>query len=207
MPNKLSIFNLYNFILNNFNLFTYLFVIFIIGLIIGPILLNIIPLEEKNELVVYLNSFLDGLKKDILFEQNIEKIIWNEIKYILILWIAGLSVIGVPLILFLVFFKGVVLGFTIAFILKELGIKGILLTGVTILPQNLIIIPVIIITSMIGILYSISLISHKQKKFDFKFSFSSYTFFIILMNFFVLIGTLYEIYVIPLLFEKLSYFG
>ncbi len=207
MSNKLSIFNLYNFILNNFNLFTYLFVILIIGLIIGPILLNVIPLEQKNELVVYLNSFLDGLKKDILFEQDIMKIIWNEIKYILILWIAGLSVIGIPLILFLVFFKGVVLGFTIAFILKELGIKGILLTGVTILPQNLIIIPVIIITSMIGILYSISLISHKQKKFDFKFSFSSYTFFIILMNFFVLIGTLYEIYVIPLLFEKLSYFG
>ena len=63
----------------------------------------------------------------------------------------GISVIGVPLILFLLFAKGYILGFTIGFILQQLAGKGFLFTVTSVFPHYVLIIPALMIAGVANI--------------------------------------------------------
>ena len=66
-----------------------------------------------------------------------------HLKWIGLIWILGLSVIGLPGILILDFLKGVLIGFTVGYLVGQYSWKGLLFALVSIAPQNLFIIPVL----------------------------------------------------------------
>lgn len=74
------------------------------------------------------------------------------------MWILGITMIGLPIILLLLFLKGMVIGFTIGFFVQQMGWKGFLLSFVSVLPQNLIIIPVFIVVAVISVSFALQLI-------------------------------------------------
>src|SRR5690606_8704639 len=80
------------------------------------------------------------------------------------IWLLGLSVIGMPLILVLDFLKGIVLGFTMGYLVGHLSWKGLLFGLVSVAPQNIILVPVMIICSVSGIIFSSYLIKHRLLK-------------------------------------------
>ena len=49
---------------------------------------------------------------------------------------AGLTVIGAPVVLGIVFLRGFVLGFTIGFIIDELYVRGLILSLSSVLPTT-----------------------------------------------------------------------
>src|SRR5699024_765910 len=85
--------------------------------------------------------------------------LFYHMKYLLLLFILGLSVIGLPVVWILLFFKGLVVGFSVGFIVSQLGIKGLLLAALSIAPQNLIIIPIYIVAGSLAMIFSLTLLS------------------------------------------------
>ena len=83
----------------------------------------------------------------------------HNFKYISVIWILGISIIGLPVILILLFLKGLVVGFTVGFLVNQMGWSGFLLSFVAILPQNIFIVPVFIIISVLAVSLSIKMIS------------------------------------------------
>jgi stage II sporulation protein M len=73
----------------------------------------------------------------------------------------GLSVIGLPFILFMDFLKGVLIGFTVGFMVGEYAWKGMLFALASVVPQNLLLIPTLIICSVTSIAFGLHLLKNR----------------------------------------------
>jgi len=69
---------------------------------------------------------------------------------ILGIYLCGLTVIGVPVIAGLLFIRGFALGFTAGFMIAQKGRQGVLLAAAALLPQNLILVPVLVVASALA---------------------------------------------------------
>jgi stage II sporulation protein M len=85
-------------------------------------------------------------------------------KFIGLMWLLGVSIIGLPVILILLFMKGMVVGFTVGFLVNQMGWNGFILAFVSILPQNFIIIPAFIVTASVAVMFSLKMIQRQFLK-------------------------------------------
>jgi len=178
-------------------------VLFLTGVIFGALLVNALTLDQKQGLVDFLGSFLHtidqgGAEKSFsTFWQSFV----SEFKWIILIWALGLSVIGLPLVLVLDFLKGVLIGFTVGFMVSELSWKGMLLALVSIAPQNLVLIPVIIISSVSAIVFSIHLVKSQfiSQRLQIKPAFTHYSLTIGFMLLLTVVVSLFETYVSPII--------
>ncbi|MFC9444886.1 stage II sporulation protein M [Bacillus cereus] len=147
----------------NSSLYIFNAVLLLMGVIFGAILVNSLQINQKQDLSFYLQRFFGQVSKGefaIAGEMFRESYI-SQLKYIGFIWILGISIIGLPLIFILLFVKGVVVGFTVGFLVSQHGWNGLLLAFVSVLPQNLIIIPVFLIMTTIAASFSLRMIRHQ----------------------------------------------
>ncbi|MED3571777.1 stage II sporulation protein M [Cytobacillus praedii] len=159
-----------NVVANHFrehsSIYLFVVVLFLMGVIFGAIIVNSLSFTQKEDLFYYLSQFFgqvsDGnvAAANDLFKQSF----FHNTKFIGVMWILGISIIGLPVILILLFMKGMVVGFTVGFLVNQMGWDGFLLSFVTVLPQNLIIIPVFIVASTISVAFSLKMISRQFLK-------------------------------------------
>jgi len=140
----------------------YLFctVLFLMGVIFGAIIVNSLSYSQKEDLFYYLNEFLGQMKNgDLVSAKDIflHSLTYNS-KFIGLIWILGISIIGLPLIVILLFLKGMVIGFTVGFLVSQMKWTGIFVSFVSIMPQNFIIIPVYIFITVGSISFSMLMI-------------------------------------------------
>ena len=82
----------------------------------------------------------------------------------IIIWIAGSTVIGIPIVYGIVGYKGFCLGYTISSFIITLGTKdGIILSFMGLLMQNVIFIPSIILIASSGIKLYKSIIKDRKR--------------------------------------------
>lgn len=145
---------------SNSTVYMFVIVLLLMGVIFGAVVVNSLHGSQKEDLLFYLNQFFGEVSKSKIGDPAT---IWKEsyfshLTYIGIIWLLGISIIGLPIILILLFLKGVVVGFTVGFLVDQMGIKGFLLSFVSVLPQNIIVIPVYIVVSTISIGFCVQLI-------------------------------------------------
>lgn len=197
--------NIMNFVYKHFksNIFLYflILVFFMVGISIGAILINAIGINEKNQLINFINTLFNVLENDSLEPLNIFKYSYkNNIISIILIWVMGIIIIGVPLILFIVMLKGVALGFTVGILFTEFGMKGLIFALLTIVPQNIFIIPSIIIASVLSINFALKTINlriNNTKRISFRKRCITFTSIIILLSLLLIIGGLIEGYFTP----------
>ncbi|MGR6836348.1 stage II sporulation protein M [Syntrophomonas erecta] len=90
----------------------------------------------------------------------------TQAKTILALWFLGLTVIGFPLIPALVFMRGYALGFTVGFLIYEKAGAGVLITILSIVPQNLVYIPFLIIWAVMAMNFSAFIVKGRSTGVD-----------------------------------------
>lgn len=136
-----------NYVKNNYKEYILTSLLFIIGLFIGVMIINNCTETQSSEITVYLNEFITKFKNT----QSINKSelalssIKNNTILSLIIWLAGTTVIGMPIVLIVILFRGIVLGYTISAITLTLGTtKGIFFCLVSIFIQNLLFIPAVL---------------------------------------------------------------
>lgn len=127
------------------------------GVIFGAIIVNSLSFTQKNDLYAYLSLFFGQVEAGEFAssKEMLKHTFVHYIKYISLMWLLGLSVIGLPIIFILLFIKGIVVGFTVGFLVNQMGFNGFLLSFVTILPQNIILIPIFIIIATNAISFSL----------------------------------------------------
>lgn len=144
------------------SLYIFIIVLFLMGIIFGTLTIHSLGHSQQTDLFYYFEQFMEEMKKDQIADTK-EAFAHNflhYVKYIGLIWVLGLSIIGLPIILILLFLKGVFVGFTVGFLVHQMGWKGVLFTLVAVVPQNLIVIPVILSISVISISFSMKLIGH-----------------------------------------------
>ncbi|MGY3716378.1 stage II sporulation protein M [Sutcliffiella cohnii] len=142
------------------SLYLFIVVLFIMGVIFGAIVVNSMNFSQKHDLFIYVERFFGQVangelasSKDIFFQSFFQKL-----TFVMLMWVLGISIIGLPVILILLFLKGVVVGFTVGFIVNQLSWKGFLLSFASIFPQNTIAIPVYIIVTALAVAFSMKMI-------------------------------------------------
>lgn len=145
------------------SLYVFVSVLFVMGVVFGAVMVNALSLEQREEITRFFGGFFhlinDGnrLDEQVTFRQ----VFGMHMKWILLIWVLGLSVIGLPLILILDFLKGVLVGFTIGYLVGQLSWKGMLFALASVVPQNLIVIPVLIICSVTAMAFSVHLVKNR----------------------------------------------
>ncbi|ANB61518.1 stage II sporulation protein M [Anoxybacteroides amylolyticum] len=146
----------------------YLFtiVLFLMGVIFGAIVVNSLNLNQKQDLYYYLTQFFGQVAKGQLASEYdmFQQSYFHNLQYIGFMWVLGISIIGLPLILVLLFLKGVVVGFTVGFLVNQMGWQGFLLSFVSVMPQNVIVIPAVIIMGTIAISFSLKMVRNQFMK-------------------------------------------
>jgi stage II sporulation protein M len=142
------------------SIFLFIIVLFLMGVIFGAIVVNSMGITQKEDLFYYLSQFFGQISNGKIAETNdlFFQSFFHNSKFIGLMWILGISIIGLPVILILLFLKGIVVGFTVGFLVSQMGWNGFLLAFASILPQNLIIIPVFIIMAAFSVIFSIRMI-------------------------------------------------
>lgn len=160
-----------NFILNNIysNLRYYIIVmiILIIGIACGVIFINNINEEQKVEISKYINDFISSLKNN--YEINKAELLKNSLtenfKLVLGMWFIGSTVIGLPIVLGIVLYRGFCMGYTISSAIAILGVqKGMIFALSSILLQNIIIIPALLVLAVSGIKLYKSIMKDKRRE-------------------------------------------
>lgn len=151
---------------NHLSIFIFIMVLFLMGIIFGAIIVNSLSLTQKEDLFYYLSQFFGELKQGKVSASS-EMFVYSfkeNAKFIILMWILGISIIGLPLILILLFIKGIVIGFTVGFLVSQTGWQGFMLACVSVLPQNIILVPVTIFMASCAVIISIKMIKRQFLK-------------------------------------------
>ncbi len=174
-------------------------VLFLLGVIIGNYMVSGLTSGTKSYLVDLIDTYLQtGFQGE--FNQSS---IWfnamlSQAKTVLAIWFLGLTIIGFPIILALVFFRGLSIGFTIGFLINQKAVGGVMIGIISILPQHLLYTPALLIWSVIAMNFSIDLIKgiffHKNIRMRGLISFS-----IAMLSFLLvfMLGSVVEAYLSP----------
>ncbi|ANE48031.1 stage II sporulation protein M [Paenibacillus swuensis] len=186
-------------------LYIFVSVLFVMGVIFGALMVNALSLEQREDLTRFLGSFVASLGEasELHPKETFVSLFGMHMKWIMLIWLLGISVIGLPIILVLDFLKGVMVGFTVGYLVGELSWKGMLFALVSVAPQNLVIIPTLIIVSVSGISFSLYMVRNRilQRRGALAEPFMSYSVLTLSMAA-VLLGTsLFEAYVSPTLMQ------
>ncbi|MDD3364147.1 MAG: stage II sporulation protein M [Syntrophomonas sp.] len=173
--------------------------IFLLGVLIGDYKVMGLAGGVKSHLLSLIDDFLKGgINADLDKQVILFNSFLNQAKSIIAVWFLGLTVIGMPIILGVVFFKGFSLGFTIAFLVQERAVSGVLISILSILPQNLVYIPLVIIWSVVGINFSVYIARGRAgSAVSLGGALISYTLLMMVFLLIVLVGAFIEAYLSP----------
>jgi stage II sporulation protein M len=205
MTNGKPIINFNNHIQENFWLYVISLLCIFTGIILGIYTVKYMGNGEKGDIVNYLSNFSQNVGQDgFKYKTIFTDVLKNNISVILVMWFLGLTMVGIPVILVIDVIKGFTIGFSISFLINGLGTKGIGIVLLGILPQNIIYIPCIVISSVIAMEFSLSILRdkiNKQRVNSIWMKITSYSFIFILVSVFMSIGFVFETYLTPTLIK------
>ena len=139
------------------NLAVYFFVtlLFIIGIAFGALAVKALNDGQKAEILGYLQVFLQGIDGTLAgTEALLQQSVLTNLKTLGLVWFFGLLVLGLPVVLVILFTKGFALGFTVGFLVYELGWKGVLFSFASVLPANLFFVPALFIMTVAAVSFA-----------------------------------------------------
>ena len=180
--------------------------ILVIGIILGTFYINNTNIAQKQEISEYINCFLEDTYNgdmEINFNNLLRTSIFNNLIIVFFLWVSGLTVIGMPIIYIIISIKGFCMGYTISAIIGSIGIwDGIKFVISTMLFQNLIILPCILVLAVSGIKLYKSIIKDKRRD-NIRFEIFKYTIVAIVIALISVLGAMVETYISSNIFKMI----
>ena len=156
-----------NYIKNNNKEYILATLLFLIGLFTGVLIINNLSDNDITNIETYINNFFINFKST----ENIDKLqlistsIKNNVFLALIIWGAGTTIIGIPIVLIVILYRGIILGYTISAFSIVLGTyKGLLFCLITIFLQNILFIPAVLSLGVSSIKLYKSIIKDKRRE-------------------------------------------
>ncbi len=184
--------------------FIFLFVLFITALVAGSIFSVTLNDNDTSLVNTYLENYINSINDNtIIFKDTFINSISSNLILTIIIWLLGISIIGLPIIIFLFFYKCFVIGFAISSILMKYKVKGLLLSIIYVFPHHIINILLIMILISYAFSISIKIINAVVKRKEMSFRDITYKYLVVLgLICLVLVFTsLYESFVVPKLIK------
>jgi stage II sporulation protein M len=192
---------------SNMLIYFLVLVFFIAGIAAGAFTVDALSSVQKDELINYFQSFFSVLNTETVQSAAVFKqSLLNNIQFIVLIWVLGITIIGIPLILLIVGIKGFIVGFSVSFLVEGMGFRGLILALVSILPQNLLIVPSIIAAGVLGISFSVTMLGRRKSRSKKSFSSEliSYSANFLPVLAIVVVGSLIEGYITPVFMKLFS---
>ena len=177
-----------------------------VGFLAGSIFIALLKQTDQELIKEYLTTFMTNIETNHLdFISAFLNSIGSNLFLVLFIWLLGISVIGIPIILFLFFSKAFVLGFSITSIILNYKLKGCLIAFFYIFPHHVINMMIYIMLLMYSLTVSFKIIRAMLKKeaFDFKSIIKQYSRILVYSILGIFITTVFEIYATPFLLQTL----
>lgn len=189
---------------------TILFVVGIvfIAFITGCIFTTILSSTDKILVKDYIGEFISKIDNNELnYVNGFKNSFFSNLVFLITMWILGISVIGIPINLFIYFAKSFILGFSISSFILKYKVKGCLFSLLYIFPHH--IINLVVYTFLLLFTMNFSkriIISLKSKKtISFYSSFKKYVLVLLLSIIIIFITSLLEILLTPFLIDKILF--
>ena len=188
----------------NKKLLVFLIALGIIGIITGSVFNVLLNETDKTLVTSYITNFFNNITNNTL--DNVLALkngFISEISYILIIWLLGISIIGILIILFMYFSKFFILGFSISSIISNYSFKGCILSLSYIFPHKIINIIIYTILTLFTlkvsgkILYTII----RREKLDFKIVLNKYLIILLVSIGIIILTTLFEVFITPIIIK------
>ena len=138
----------------------------------GIVFANVLSSNDEKMVTLKITNYFNNLRDDIPINYlaNFMNSINNNLIYLVIIWILGLSIIGLVLNNFILFFKSFILGFTIGSIINIYLYRGIILAIIYVFPSLIINILIYGIIVYYANNFSLNLFNLLFRKKNIKFS-------------------------------------
>lgn len=170
------------------------------GIVIGIYVILYMGDTYKQDISSYFLNFADQFNS---IDINKEKILLGGLKSNLIMIgaiiILGIIIVGVPIIFIINIIKGFTIGFSTGVIINSMGLKGGLIILASIVPQNLLYVSAIIITSVFSCEMALNRLKSRLNKNSYgnKQCLSNYIPLCICVGVMLILGAIIEAYFIP----------
>ncbi|MGI6309047.1 MAG: stage II sporulation protein M [Dethiobacteria bacterium] len=195
------------YIRENLGIYTLVASFFLAGIIAGALLLRFLGEGQLVELNTTITYFLKGLKSETFVPLQPAELLRTSYRknvlFLLVIWLLGLAWFGFPLILFSLTFKGFALGFTVAFLVRLVALKGVIFCLAALLPHNLLLVPAYIAAVTTATTFSLLKLNDRlaKKRTDRSHYYRQYCYFMFLILIIVLAGGLVEAYITPVFMQ------
>lgn len=135
--------------------------IIILGIILGSIFSTIITQNDQNLVIEKIKLFITNISDNSLNTiTSFKNSISINLIYIIIIWILGMTLIGIPINTFLLFIKNFILGFSLSSFILTYSYKGLILSSIYLIFGELLTIIILSILTAYSIIFSSKLLKH-----------------------------------------------
>ena len=179
--------------------------ILILGVISGAIFSNIIDLNDKKLVLDKIQLFISNINTQSI--NNIDSFknsIIINLTYSIIIWILGMTIIGIIINIFLLYLKGFIFGFTLSAFILTYSYKGIILSIIYTLFGQLLNLIVIMILTIYSIMFTYNFIKQIIKsKYNLNIPkyFKNYSLIFLFTIIISLISSINEAFIFPTLIK------
>ena len=183
----------------------FIIIISFLGLLTGAVFMTILDSSDKLLINDTLSNFMNEIQPLDYKKALFESLLLNYICTLLI-WIIGISVIGIPIVIVFIFIKSFLLSFSLASFIANFKFKGLILGTIYNFPHNFISLILFIYLSVYSIRLSIILLNGviKRKNIDFKIIMNRYLLVLIFSLITSTLISLSEVFLMPYLLNLIS---
>ena len=194
-----------NYIKNNIKEYIITALIFLVGIFLGVMFINNSKESQREEIHGYIENYITINKENDIDNQSmLNSNIKDNMLLAVILWFTGTTIIGIPIALGIILFRGFCLGYTIAATISTIGMwKGISFTFSLLLLQNIIFIPAILTLGVSSIKLYKSIIKDRRKE-NIKIGIIRHTIISILMLLLMILSAIVETQLSTRIFKKIT---
>lgn len=188
-----------NSIIKQKKLYRIIITLMIFGIISGILFIFFISKESKTKALVSIKNFFDLMNTStgINYGKSLLNTLVNNIGYVLLIWLLGISIIGLPITIILAFMKSFIVGFSISSIISCYKAKGILGAFLYVFPHQIIILFIYLLLSFYSISFSIKLFKSLflKQTINFRVVMQKYIKILLISLIGIIIVSLYEIFI------------
>ena len=184
--------------------FTIIIILFL-GVISGAIFSNVIDLNDQKVVLEKITTFITNINNNTLNNvQAFKNSIITNTSYLFIIWILGMTIIGIIINIFILYLKGFIFGFSLSSFILTYNYKGIIISILYTLFGQLLNIITISMLTIYSIMFTSNLLKQiikSKHNLNLPKYFKNYTLIFIITILISIISSLSETFLFPTLIK------
>lgn len=184
---------------------TFVLFIILLGIISGAIFLVVLKEVDRSLVIEKINTFFNSINtNNISNTKAVTDAFIENLIFIVIIWVLGMSIIGIIINIFLIYLKSFMIGFSISAFFLTFKYKGLLAAFIYVFPTSIINILVYLLLGVYSIIFTINLwkiIFIKDRELNMKRFIKKYFLVFAICLILIIISSLTEGFLVPSLLK------